>query len=182
MAFALVDPETQEPIKDLSKFAKLEAYQTSFNASTFQEKERLGTHPCTQQDLKDRFENIEDYVEKYWEGYRCLDHPEDIVFRGEITLSLILKNLALFLGVCTDDCAEESQLDEFWQNNYALVIALTAQEYDENEYGNGPVKSKPYLNGDIVRRPKDPQTNFKILTMQENFLESDDKLISLGFF
>ena len=63
---------------------------------------------------------------EYWEGYRCLDHPEDIVFQGSITLSLILKYLDLRLGVCTEDCAEESQLEEFWQNNYVLMIALTA--------------------------------------------------------
>ena len=34
MAFALVDPDSIEPIKDFSKFAKLEALQTSIQVST----------------------------------------------------------------------------------------------------------------------------------------------------
>ena len=46
----------------------------------------------------------------------------------------MLKNLALFLGECTYDCADESQLEKFWQKNYILFVALTAHEYDENEY------------------------------------------------
>ena len=62
------------------------------------------------------------------------------------------------------------------------MIALTAQEYDENEYENRPVKSKPELAGIPVRRPNEPRTDYRILTMQQNFLESDDKLFSLGFF
>ena len=62
------------------------------------------------------------------------------------------------------------------------MIAFTAQEYDENEYKNGPVKSKPLLYADFLRRPKEPQSNVKSFIMQQNFLESDDKLSSLGFF
>ena len=84
--------------------------------------------------------------------------------------------------MCTDDCADESQIEEFWQNNYFLMIALTAHEYNENEYENDPVKSKPFLYGDILRRPERSRTNVKFFTMEENFLESDDKLFSLGFF
>ena len=75
MAFALYNTESLEPIENLTQFAKLEAYQTSAIGSSIQERKRLETHLCTQKDLDDRFEHIEDYVEEYWEGYQCLDHP-----------------------------------------------------------------------------------------------------------
>ena len=67
--------------------------------------------------------------------------------------------------MCTDDCADESLIEEFWQNNYILMIALTASEYDENEYKNSPVKSKPLLYADVLRRPKEPQSNVKSFIM-----------------
>ena len=80
MAFALVDPDTLEPIEDLNKFAKLEAHQTIQVGSSNQKRERQGTHLCTQQDLNDSFKNIDDFVVEHWEGYQCLDHPENIIF------------------------------------------------------------------------------------------------------
>ena len=61
-------------------------------------------------------------------------------------------------------------------------MALTAHEYDENEYENDPVKSKPFILTDIVGKPVEQSTKVKFFTMEENFLESDDKLLSLGFF
>ena len=79
MTYALVDPNSLEPIQDLDKFARLEAYQT-ITSGLDTKRERLATHSCTQQDLNYRFENIEDYVLEYWESYQCLDHPEHIVF------------------------------------------------------------------------------------------------------
>lgn len=54
---------------------------------------------------------------------------------------------------------------------------LSAQEFDREEYNQNPIKSKPFL----LQKMVDPnKTNFEVYNIQRHFMESDDKLLSLG--
>ena len=58
---------------------------------------------------------------------------------------------------------------------------ISAKEYDPEEYKSNPVISKPFLKGYPLLALEATKSKLSNLNMQKHYLQSDERLLSLGF-
>ena len=74
-------------------------------------------------------------------------------------------------------CATEEEQAQFFEDTKIILLALSGKEFDQGEYDESPVKNKPFVSWTAIKPEKYHYQQFNI---RKHFVESDDKLFSLG--
>ena len=95
----------------MERFARIVPFQESIESTdrTAADETELSTHSCTQQELENHFEYVEDYVERHWDKFRCVDNSENVAFMGDYWRSIKREAFGISVEKCKQDCAGEEE-------------------------------------------------------------------------